>query len=382
MSSSRAEVTENSEYWIKLNLAVDIHVKAALLNILHNHGDDPSYVGLSRNPALLHQHLLQFKRTREHALRSVLKPDHWSTLCPADGQPNPIDWDVTLIIVVVINILSLPPPQGGWKQQKPRASDTSLSALVLICRWIRNRIKHATIQEFQNSQQFQTMWSLIRRVLANLNYQNLDNFEEIGSSSLKMYTSQTVRFLEQRHMQLENDLKDMRMADRTNIEEIRVQLDSFDVALKMVGKYSGDQKNAIEHEEDGDENIEQNDEQNQSNYTGDKNTGDYRTGDEHDEDGNGECCGEPICCEKYVDMNEGDKKAECCEEYVDLNEGNTKNEDLASAVNRLTKAFIESTKLLNERIKFMEAEQAKKDEGNGLKFFFTLLICLVNPLSF
>ena len=383
MSTIREDVTNNSEYWIKVNLAVDIHVKAALLYILYNQGDDPSYVGLPRNLALLHQHMLQFKRTREHALRHVLKPDHWRKLCPTNSQANPIDWDITLIIVVVINILSLPPPQGGWEQQKPRVGDTSLSAMVLICRWICNKIKHATVQEFQDLQQFQTMWSLIRLVLTNLNYQRLDEFEEIGSRSLKMYASETVRLLDQRHVLLENELRDLDMNDLTNMEEIGMRLESFDAALKTVGKYSRDKKKiAIEHADDVDE-IGAQGEENVCCGRDYKEPVEHCIGDENDGDENSEFCRDKkteLCKKVYVDKNDGDKKVEWCEGYVDINDGdkkvdlsddyvdindgdNTKQENLHSAIDRLTKAIVESTKLLNKRMEAIEAELNKESEG-------------------
>ena len=198
-----------------------------------------------------------------------------------------------------------------------------------------------------------------------------------------MYASETVRLLDQRHVLLENELRDLDMNDLTNMEEIGMRLESFDAALKTVGKYSRDKKKiAIEHADDVDE-IGAQGEENVCCGRDYKEPVEHCIGDENDGDENSEFCRDKkteLCKKVYVDKNDGDKKVEWCEGYVDINDGdkkvdlsddyvdindgdNTKQENLHSAIDRLTKAIVESTKLLNKRMEAIEAELNKESEG-------------------
>ena len=53
-----------SEYWIRVNLALEYCIKEALIDVLHNAHNDPSYRGLPTNPAQLYQVLFQCKQDK------------------------------------------------------------------------------------------------------------------------------------------------------------------------------------------------------------------------------------------------------------------------------------------------------------------------------
>ena len=59
MSDSAEDVVANCEFWMRVNLALEVCVKEALIHILHNTHSDPSYKGLPTDPGDLYQHMLR-----------------------------------------------------------------------------------------------------------------------------------------------------------------------------------------------------------------------------------------------------------------------------------------------------------------------------------
>ena len=108
-------------FWIRINLAVEIFLKKALLCFLHNAYKDPSYTGLTTDKAKLYLHMVQLKKEKEQQLQRVVRPKQWNVLCPPGGSKLSCsdDWDITLICVVAINTKGLPAPKGGWNTKSP-----------------------------------------------------------------------------------------------------------------------------------------------------------------------------------------------------------------------------------------------------------------------
>ena len=105
------------EHWVKVNLGVEIHVKDALLGVLHNDQNDPSYAGMPKDEQQLYQRMLLFKQRCKSNLKN-LKENQWNILCPATGRSNSKDWNITLIVVVIIHEVPIPPPQGNGRATK------------------------------------------------------------------------------------------------------------------------------------------------------------------------------------------------------------------------------------------------------------------------
>uniref|UniRef100_A0A7M5V9V8 Uncharacterized protein n=1 Tax=Clytia hemisphaerica TaxID=252671 RepID=A0A7M5V9V8_9CNID len=188
MSTPNGIVKQNAEYWIKLNLALEIHLKAVLFELLFNKHGNSIYVGLPTNQDLLQQYLIQFRRTKESYLKDFID---WDILCPKEGFTNLEQWNIALVIDVIIHILSIPTPLEGWDQQKPLPDDDSLSGMVLWSRWIHEKIKVLKVEEAGDH--YHDMLTTLRYILKTLNYSDLQKFDESIQNDLKSQSIDMVK---------------------------------------------------------------------------------------------------------------------------------------------------------------------------------------------
>lgn len=218
MSTPGYIVTANADYWIRVNLAVEIHLKQALLDILHNVDNDPAYQGLPKDGKLLYAKMVQFKAKHQKKLVKVLKKDQWDVLCnQATGISDSKHWDITVIIVVIINELQLPAPLDGWKQFPPAAHDKSKAAFVLIARYLRNMVKHGSLKDVVTVQQFNTIWGQIKSALQDGNYRNMMDFNELETRDLEFYTVAAMNFMKVKCHTLEQDMRQCQI-DQQNLQ--------------------------------------------------------------------------------------------------------------------------------------------------------------------
>ena len=114
----------NYGYWVRVNLAVEICVKEAAIDVAHNKGNHATYIGLPANPQLLYQRLSACRQNQQHGLNRVLRPNQWLMLCPPNGQTVLKDCDLTVILAVVRseNVVA---PQGGWNIRTLAPNDKS-----------------------------------------------------------------------------------------------------------------------------------------------------------------------------------------------------------------------------------------------------------------
>ena len=106
MSDSAEDVVANCEFWMRVNLALEVCVKEALIHILHNTHSDPSYKGLPTDPGDLYKYMLNCLRKNRN-YNKILCKDQLNVLCPANGQSNTREWDITLIVFVIRNETTL-----------------------------------------------------------------------------------------------------------------------------------------------------------------------------------------------------------------------------------------------------------------------------------
>ena len=72
--------------------------------------------------------------------RNILNGSQWDKLFPppGGGTPNSINFDITLLFLLLTNICGLsPPPSGSWNKMPP-ASDTSREANLTRMKYYRN----------------------------------------------------------------------------------------------------------------------------------------------------------------------------------------------------------------------------------------------------
>ena len=175
-----------SEYWIRVNLAIEYCVKNVLINVLHNLGNDATYQGLPQDATLLYQRMLQCKQDVKHPLHKVLSVDQWDILCPPNQQTHSKDFDITLLVAVIRSVIGFK-PKGGWKIKFIQPNDKSIGAFVFLARDLRNEIKHGSVDNIQNLQQFQHYWQRIRDILVGLHFTDMASFDLLETCPLDKY---------------------------------------------------------------------------------------------------------------------------------------------------------------------------------------------------
>ena len=199
-----------SEYWIRVNLALDLCVKNVLISVLHNLGNDATYQGLPQDATLLYQRMLQCKQDVKHPLHKVLHDDQWDILCPPNQQTHSKDFDITLLVAVIRSVIGLK-PKGGWKINALQPNDTSIGAFVFLAKKLRNEIKHASVDSIQDLKQFQHYWHRIRDILIGLQFKDMASFNLLETCPLDKHIdtiSKMIFDLEKRVDVLKNEASD------------------------------------------------------------------------------------------------------------------------------------------------------------------------------
>ena len=101
--------------------------------------------------------------------RNILNGSQWDKLFPppGGGPPNSINFDITLLFLLLRNICGLSPPLSGWDRMPP-ASDTSFEANLARMKYYRNVLYgHVTTTGIQTSV-FDVKWQEMSSVLVSL----------------------------------------------------------------------------------------------------------------------------------------------------------------------------------------------------------------------
>ncbi|XP_057298864.1 uncharacterized protein LOC130629617 isoform X2 [Hydractinia symbiolongicarpus] len=159
------------EFWLKLCLYIENFIKPALLNVLHNVNNRGSYQGLPSDPNRLYNdlrnHLAKLTKLKD---KKIINSDQWLLLFPGNQQTDSSKFDTTLIILLIINCTTFPPPNGGWKQKCPAATDTTIGAFILHAREFRNLIIHYANPDTLEKSEFNNIWSQGDKILNGLGY--------------------------------------------------------------------------------------------------------------------------------------------------------------------------------------------------------------------
>ena len=101
--------------------------------------------------------------------RNILNGVQWDKLFPppGGGPPNSINFDITLLFLLLRNICGLSPPRSGWDKMPP-VSDTSREANLARMKYYRNVLYgHVTTTGIQTSV-FDVKWQEVSSVLVSL----------------------------------------------------------------------------------------------------------------------------------------------------------------------------------------------------------------------
>ena len=217
MSTSTREVVEKSDYWIRANLALEFFVKEALIRVLHNLNNDPSYSGLPRDPVELYKHM---SRCRNSSNYKHLEPHQWDLLCPTSGnESDSKEWDITLLVCVIRNELTLPKPTRRISRARKLECIEHIKHIKHFAnraRKIRNLLKHRSVKAI--STEFNVHWDELEEILIELKYQNMNEFYELKTESLDKHNGEIRKMVTSFKMDLDSLKKEA--AGNTNKNEL------------------------------------------------------------------------------------------------------------------------------------------------------------------
>ena len=133
-----------------------------LRNIFDYH-HPPAHLGANLSSKHIHSILTKLRH------RNILNGSQWDKLFPppGGGPPNSINFDITLLFVLLRNMCSLSPPLSGWDKMPP-VSDTSREANLARMKYYRNELYgHVTTTGIQTSA-FDVKWQEVSSVLVSL----------------------------------------------------------------------------------------------------------------------------------------------------------------------------------------------------------------------
>ena len=156
---SVADVIKVIELWLRLATFLHHPLKSALLFVLHNKGNRTDYVGLPENEIDLYNELAKKNGIIKNLFKTrVLKQDQVDALLPPGAnKTDSSTFDVTLIVVLIINFTTLPAPQNGWRYDVD-PTDFSTGAFVLRARQWRNNFIHGTEPDGLLKANFDKIW--------------------------------------------------------------------------------------------------------------------------------------------------------------------------------------------------------------------------------
>ena len=136
--TSLASIIKTYEHWLHYGTFVHEPLKESLLGVLHNLSGDTSYDGLPTNPAELYKEFDKNHRVTFNKLlgKGVLNKDQINLIfLPNKQETFSNNFDVTLLVVLIINCCHLHPPINGWKDKNPPlklGSHLAIRAIIAI----------------------------------------------------------------------------------------------------------------------------------------------------------------------------------------------------------------------------------------------------------
>lgn len=135
-----------------------------VLRNVFDHYHPPANLAANLSSKHIHSVLSKLRK------RNILNDSQWDKLFPppGGGPPNSINFDITLLFLLLTNFCGLsPPPSGSWHKMPP-VSDTSTEANLARIKYHRNVLYgHVTTTGVQTSV-FDVKWQEISSVLVSL----------------------------------------------------------------------------------------------------------------------------------------------------------------------------------------------------------------------
>ena len=178
-SSPAASTQENTNYARLCRLLVDVGCTVLRDTFNSIHPAANLHVALS-SPSV-------FSTLQSLKKKRVLNPLQWGKLFPAiPSTVSSVNFDVTLLMVLLRNICGLSPPvsTGSWDKLPPD-SDNNTEANIVRIKWYRNNVYgHATKASVDDAT-FNALWQKINSALLGLAPGTSYNIYETSISQLK-----------------------------------------------------------------------------------------------------------------------------------------------------------------------------------------------------
>ena len=146
-----------------------VHLREAVLDVFHEQ--------VPRDPKELFAYFYsRRKEIKKLQRRCILKDDQIQLILPSYGETHSSKFDITLIVVLIINFTDLKPPGNGWRREPP-IDESSIAAFVLRARQLKNKIAHSTSGTISGKSD--TKCDEMRSILIGLRYKNMSGFENL-----------------------------------------------------------------------------------------------------------------------------------------------------------------------------------------------------------
>ena len=134
-----------------------------VLRNVFDHYHPPTNLAANLSSTRIHSILTRLRH------RKILNGSQWDKLFPppGGGTPNSINFDITLLFLLLTNICGLSPPASGW-HAKPSPSDNSLEANLARVKFFRNELYGHVTSTGVDATSFSSFWQEISTALRSL----------------------------------------------------------------------------------------------------------------------------------------------------------------------------------------------------------------------
>ena len=247
---SVADTIREIQYWLRLASFLHHPLKNALLFVLHNKGNRTDYAGLPENEIDLYKELNgQIGSINKLVGKKVLRKEQVDVLLPPGAnRTDSSTFDVTLIIVLIINFTTLPAPKKGWRGDV-NAIDTGTASFVVQARKWRNVFIHDTEPTGLLKADFDRIWADGESIVSGLGLSgidtkklkhiNLDVRNSIVLNSVLLYVNKIQGKLythDKELAQLQGDITNVLSNNKDDIEKLKQQNKQFEQQIEAIKK--------------------------------------------------------------------------------------------------------------------------------------------------